>query len=94
MTTDAAEPIDSATTLTSVGEQSADAAAQSELDLGVVSTGSPEVDRALEPLESLADQPVANHAETFERVLGDLAETMTGPGVPSSGAAVDPAAVS
>ncbi|HUV48309.1 MAG TPA: hypothetical protein VMX11_04965 [Actinomycetes bacterium] len=53
--------------------------AQSELDLGVVSTGSAVVDEALRPLESLGDRPVADHAEAYERVLSDLTEAMSDP---------------
>ncbi len=57
----------------------ADATAQSELDLGVVPTGSAAVDRALVPLEDLADSPVDQHPTTYARVLGDLAATMSEP---------------
>ena len=49
---------------------------QSELDLGVMSTGSVAVDRALVPLEALAERPVSGHAEVFEQVLDELAQTM------------------
>lgn len=65
--------------------------AQSELDLGVLSTGSVTVDSALAPLDGLAERPVSGHAEVFEQVLDELAQTMaeptdehgsTGPGVP------------
>ncbi|HEX5016860.1 MAG TPA: hypothetical protein VFX15_04675 [Actinomycetes bacterium] len=55
----------------------ADRVEQSELDLGVVSTGSPEVDRALTPIEELADRSVSDHPEIFERVLDGLTATMT-----------------
>lgn len=58
--------------------------AQSELDLGVVSTGSTVVDEALRPLESLGDRPVAEHAEAYERVLGDLTEAMSDPAPPEN----------
>lgn len=50
---------------------------QSELDLGMVSTGSADVDHALHPLDAVGDRPVAEHPEIFDRVLGDLTETMT-----------------
>lgn len=53
--------------------------AQSELDLGVMSTGSLAVDRALLPLEGLTERPVSGHAEVFEQVLDELAQTMAGP---------------
>ena len=49
---------------------------QSELDLGVISTGTVVVDHALAPLEGLGALPVADHPEVFERVLGDLSATM------------------
>ena len=49
---------------------------QSELDLGVISTGTMVVDHALAPLEGLGALPVAEHPEVFERVLGDLSATM------------------
>ena len=52
--------------------------AQSELDLGVLSTGSADVDRALAPLEGLAEREVSAHPEVFEQVLDELAQTMTG----------------
>ena len=58
-------------------ETSPDEAEQSELDLGVISTGSPEVDRTLTPIERLGELPVAEHPEVFERVLGELSSTMT-----------------
>jgi hypothetical protein len=53
-----------------------DEAGQSELDLGVISTGTPVVDRALAPLEGLGEIPVPQHSEVFERVLSDLSATM------------------
>lgn len=53
--------------------------AQSELDLGVVSTGSAEIDHALRPLESLNERPVADHADAYEQVLGDLTAAMSDP---------------
>ena len=56
-----------------------DATGQSELDLGVVPTGSAAVDRALAPLEDLPESPVADHPDIYERVLTDLAATMSGP---------------
>lgn len=60
--------------------------AQSELDLGVLSTGSADVDRALAPLEGLAEREVSAHPEVFEQVLDALAQTMTEaePDVPSA----------
>ena len=51
--------------------------AQSELDLGVVSTGSAEIDGALRPLESLDERAVAEHAEAYEQVLADLTAAMS-----------------
>lgn len=51
--------------------------AQSELDLGVVSTGSTDIDSALHPLESLTERPVADHAEAYEKVLADLTAAMS-----------------
>jgi hypothetical protein len=59
---------------------------QSELDLGVVSTGAADVDAALRPLETLTERPVSEHAEVYEQVLASLASTMapaepTGPPV-------------
>lgn len=54
-------------------------AAQSELDLGVVPTGSAEVDAALRPLDQLAERAVAEHAAVYEQVLDALATTMTSP---------------
>ncbi len=64
-----------------------DATAQSELDLGVVPTGSAAVDRALVPLEDLTESPVAGHPDIYEQVLTDLAATMSGP---AASAAVAP----
>lgn len=58
-------------------EPGADETAQSELDLGVVSTGSATVDAALRPVEQLADREVAAHPDVFEEVLADLSRTMT-----------------
>jgi len=49
---------------------------QSELDLGVISTGAPDIDRALTPLEGLGERAVSEHPEVYERVLGELAATM------------------
>ncbi|MFL6288993.1 MAG: hypothetical protein ACJ73L_11415 [Actinomycetes bacterium] len=49
---------------------------QSELDLGVISTGTTVVDHALSPLEGLGNLPVADHPQVFERVLSDLSATM------------------
>ena len=60
-------------------EATAEQTAQSELDLGVVPTGSAVVDDALRPLESLGERPVAEHAEAYEQVLADLTETMRDP---------------
>jgi hypothetical protein len=64
-----------------------DATEQSELDLGVVPTGSAAVDQALVPLEELADSPVAEHPDVYQRVLTDLAATMS---EPADGASVAP----
>ena len=50
---------------------------QSELDLGVISTGSGPVDQALKPLEKLGAQPVSEHPAVFEQVLTDLSATMS-----------------
>ena len=58
-------------------QDDADRAEQSELDLGVVSTGSPEVDQALTPIEGLAERGVSDHPEIFEPVLDGLTATMT-----------------
>ncbi len=52
---------------------------QSELDLGVVSTGAADVDAALRPLEALTERPVSEHAEVYEQVLESLASTMAAP---------------
>jgi len=49
---------------------------QSELDLGVISTGAPDVDRALAPLEGLGERPVSDHPGVYEEVLGQLSSTM------------------
>lgn len=49
---------------------------QSELDLGVVSTGAADVDAALRPLESLTERAVSEHPEVYEQVLASLASTM------------------
>ena len=49
---------------------------QSELDLGVISTGAPDIDRALTPLEGLGERPVSEHPEVYEQVLGELSATM------------------
>lgn len=57
--------------------QGAQSEVQSELDLGVVSTGSPDVDAALQPLDQLAERPVAEHPEVYDRVLEALTATMT-----------------
>jgi hypothetical protein len=63
--------------LSDVRETSAhDEAEQSELDLGVISTGSPDIDRALTPIEGLGDRPVAEHPDVYEQVLGQLSATM------------------
>lgn len=60
-------------------DSSAERAAQSELDLGVVSTGSAVVDNALRALESLGERSVADHAEAYEQVLDDLTDAMNDP---------------
>ncbi len=65
-------------TLEPAADPNAETTAQSELDLGVVSTGSADVDRALRPLDGLAERSVAEHAAIFDEVLGELTETMTG----------------
>lgn len=62
---------------------------QSELDLGVVSTGAADVDAALRPLEALTERPVSEHAEVYEQVLESLASTMAAP-VESAGAPLAP----
>jgi len=49
---------------------------QSELDLGVISTGAPDIDRALAPLEGLGERPVSDHPAVYEQVLGELSATM------------------
>jgi hypothetical protein len=63
-------------TSASPSETSTDEAGQSELDLGVISTGVPVVDEALSPLEAMGELHVQEHAAVFERVLSDLAATM------------------
>lgn len=77
MSSEDAEPLGQAPE--PAADPSSEETAQSELDLGMVSTGSIDVDRALRPLDGLAERPVAEHAEIFDQVLGELAETMTGP---------------
>lgn len=77
MTPDDADPLGRVHEPVTGAEPTAEEAAQSELDLGMVSTGSTEVDQALQPLEGLAERPVGDHARIFEQVLGGLAETMT-----------------
>jgi hypothetical protein len=62
---------------TAPAEATTDDTAQSELDLGVVSTGSAQVDAALQPLESLGEREVSSHADVFEQVLADLSATMS-----------------
>ena len=49
---------------------------QSELDLGVISTGASDVDSALAPLEGLGERSVSEHPEVYEQVLGELSATM------------------
>lgn len=66
-------------TVEPAADPNTEATAQSELDLGVVSTGSADVDRALRTLDGLAERSVAEHAAIFDEVLGELTETMTGP---------------
>lgn len=78
MTPDDADPLGRASEPATEADLTSEEAAQSELDLGMVSTGSTEVDRALQPLERLTERPVADHAEIFDQVLGELEETMTG----------------
>ena len=98
MTPDAAEPVGrepESLAGPSAGpstDQPPEETAQSELDLGVVSTGSADVDRALRPLDGLAERPVADHAEIFDQVLGELAETMTGTDGAPDGAPIEPPA--
>lgn len=69
---DAAEPAEA-----DPGPAAGGPTAQSELDLGVVSTGSAEVDAALRPLEGLGERAVPDHPDVFESVLAELTETMT-----------------
>lgn len=57
---------------------------QSELDLGVVSTGSAAIDRALRPMEPLAESPVSEHADAYEQVLADLTGAMSDTPGPTS----------
>jgi len=90
MSEDAADHVGRATERST--DQTAEETAQSELDLGVVSTGSADVDRALRPLDGLAERSVADHAEIFDQVLGELAETMTGPDGAPDGAPAEPPA--
>jgi hypothetical protein len=73
------DPDDAGPDATAADEAAQAAGAQSELDLGVLSTGSVPVDRALAPLDGLAERPVSGHAEVFEQVLDELANTMTEP---------------
>jgi hypothetical protein len=49
---------------------------QSQLDLGVISTGAANVDQALRGLENIAERPVDEHAEIYEAVLGGLTAAM------------------
>lgn len=72
MAEEAATPVDGA-----AGQADTAAAGQSELDLGVVPTGSAEVDAALRPLDQLAERAVGEHAAVYERVLDALTTTMT-----------------
>lgn len=58
-------------------DAAAEKAAQSELDLGMLPTGSADVDRALLPLDGLADRAVADHTNVFEEILQGLTATMT-----------------
>lgn len=74
MTEDTATSVESAP-----GPDDTAAAAQPELDLGVVPTGSTEVDAALSPLDQLAERAVAEHAVVYEQVLDALATTMASP---------------
>ena len=50
---------------------------QSELDLGVVSTGNVDVDAAVAGLAGLGDRPVSEHPEVYERVHRDLQAAMS-----------------
>lgn len=58
------------------GEHAETEQEQSELDLGVVSTGSAPVDQALGLLETVAERPIGEHPAVFEQVLADLSSTM------------------
>jgi hypothetical protein len=49
---------------------------QSQLDLGVISTGAADVDQALRGLENISDRPVDEHPEIYEAVLGGLTAAM------------------
>ena len=81
-----AAPSEAAPSEESQSEGAQSEGAQSELDLGVLSTGSADVDRALAPLEGLAEREVSALPEVFEQVLDALAQTMTEaePDVPSA----------
>ena len=74
MTQEPNAPTPAAPTPVTGGDASADE--QSELDLGVISTGVPDIDRALTPLEGLGERPVPEHPEVYEQVLGELSATM------------------
>lgn len=60
---------------------------QPELDLGVVSTGLADVDAALQPLETLPDLSVEQHAGVYDQVLSSLAATMASDASEPSGEA-------
>jgi hypothetical protein len=62
--------------LAAVSPEATEAVDQSELDLGVISSGNVVVDATLEPLEGLPGLPVGDHAGVFEGVLADLSATM------------------
>ena len=49
---------------------------QSQLDLGVISTGAADVDQALRGLENISERPVDEHAGVYEAVLGGLTAAM------------------
>jgi len=49
---------------------------QSQLDLGVISTGAADVDQALRALENVSERPVDEHAGVYEAVLGGLTAAM------------------
>jgi hypothetical protein len=49
---------------------------QSQLDLGVISTGAADVDRAIGGLEAISERPVDEHAEVYESVLSELTAAM------------------